>query len=241
MKLEIGQLFSFFMGGKKKIPDCCQPQHHNTFSLKLIFCKINITTIFHLVLSSPAREPRQGFVDSIVGQNSFSPSASGYHLWARWSKIEGVSEPCSSFLSWNGPSKRSSLHHPNTECGRKWMKRLRAQFFPPTSFLLLSWHKSRKPIFYLPLIPSAETKVFWVEPPQLNQCHNYSCHSQIAWFLLIEDLLGAETLKHFGITCFSHSRNKAKRGLCSFSSFGRCSGGCCCCLMDKRAAAGPKK
>lgn len=31
---------------------------------------------------------------------------------------------------------------------------------PPTSFLLLSWHKSRKQIFYLPLIPSAGTKVF---------------------------------------------------------------------------------
>lgn len=99
----------------------------------------------------------------------------------------------------------------------------------------------RKQIYYLPLISRAETKVFWVEPPQLNQCHNYSCHSQITWFLQIKDLLGAETLKHLRITCFSHSKNKGKRGLCSFSSFGSCNGGWCCCLMDKRTLTGPKK
>lgn len=99
----------------------------------------------------------------------------------------------------------------------------------------------RKQIYYLPLISRAETKVFWVEPPQLNQCHNYSCHSQITWFLQIKDLLGAETLKHLRITCFSHNKNKGKRGLCSFSSFGSCSGGWCCCLMDKRTLTGPKK
>lgn len=114
----------------------------------------------------------------------------------------------------------------------------RAQLFPPTSFLLLSWHKLGSRSFYLPLIPSAETKVFWVEPPQLNQCHNYSCHSQITWFLQIKDLLGAETLKHLCITCSSHSRNKEKS---SFRSFGSCSGGCCCWLMDKRTLQGPKK
>lgn len=70
------RLGSYFLilVGKKKIPDCCQPKHHNTFSWKLIFCKINITTIFHLILSSPAREARQGFADSSVGQNSFLSS-----------------------------------------------------------------------------------------------------------------------------------------------------------------------
>lgn len=76
-----------------------------------------------------------------------------------------------------------------------------------------------------------DKSVSWVEPPQLNQCHNYSCHSEIAWFLQIKGLLG--------ITCFSHCRNKGKRGFCSFRSFGISSGGCCCCFRDKRVSAGP--
>lgn len=149
-----------------------------------------------------------------------------------------------SFLSWNGPSKKNGLHHPNAECRRKWMKRLigsEGSVLPSRIISPSLTARVRKQIYYLPLISRAETKVFWVEPPQLNQCHNYSCHSQITRFLQIKDLLGAETLKHLRITCFSHSKNKGKRGLCSFSSFGSCSGGWCCCLMDKRTLTGPKK
>lgn len=145
MKLKIGQLFSCFRG--KNMPTSCQPKHHNTFSLKLIFCKINITTIFHLVLSPPAREPRQGFIDISVGQNSSSPSVSGYDFWGRWSEKVGVSEPssCQHHSSAGMVLPRRTVFIIPTQSAeenewRDWSVQ-RAQFFRPVSFLLLSRHK----------------------------------------------------------------------------------------------------
>lgn len=141
MKLEIVIL------GEKKIPDSCQPKHHNTFSLNLIFSKINITTIFHLVLSPPARKPRQGFVDSSVGQSSSSPSVSGYDLWGRWPEKVGVSEPSSGhhhssagMVLPRGTAFIIPIQSAEENEWRDWSVQ-RAHFFPPVSFLLLSWHE----------------------------------------------------------------------------------------------------